>query len=118
MLYVNDVEQAKTFWCERLDFKMIKSQALLDKTSYVIAPEEASDVQFVLHDKATIQQLSPEVNTATPSILLNATNIKALHQHLLTYQDMVVGDIQDMGEMLVFNFADLEGNYFALSESK
>lgn len=116
MLYVNDTEAARDFWCQKMGFVEIDKLPMMATTSYVIAPQLSSDVQFVLHNKEVIKQLSPEVSLEIPSILLATDDIHATYQQLVN-QEVVVNEIQQMPEFLVCNFADNEGNYYAIKQT-
>lgn len=76
-----------------------------------------SEVSFVLHDKAIIVQMSPELDLATPSILFETTDIDSTYQEL-TANEVMTNPIVDMGSMRVFNFSDNDNNYFAIREVK
>lgn len=76
-----------------------------------------SEVSFVLHDKAIIAQMSPELDLAIPSILFETTDIDSTYQEL-TANEVMTNPIVDMGSMRVFNFSDNDNNYFAIREVK
>lgn len=117
MLYVDDIEKAAEFWRDQVGFERIEKQVQGPQTSYIIAPQVNSEVQFVLHDKAEVAKMNPGMNLGTPSILFTSEDIEA------TYQDFIAKGItanppMDFGFFKVFNFADHEGNYFAVREVK
>lgn len=115
MLYVNDVEASAIFWKEKVGFERVERQEQGPQVSYIIAPKADSEVQFVLHDKAEVAAMNPEMNLGTPSILMTSLDVEK------TYQDFVsrgvkANPVMDLGFMKVFNFSDEEGNYFAVRE--
>lgn len=115
MLYVNDVEASAIFWKEKVGFERVERQEQGPQVSYIIAPKADSEVQFVLHDKAEVAAMNPEMNLGTPSILMTSLDVEK------TYQDFVsrgvkANPVMYLGFMKVFNFSDEEGNYFAVRE--
>ncbi|MDT2980026.1 VOC family protein [Enterococcus casseliflavus] len=113
MLYVDDVTKAVEFWQE-LGFVIIEQQTV-DGTSVVeIAPLKEAEAHFVLYDREFIETHSPEVALNSPSIMFFAEDITTLYKKLLE-MEAEVGELIQMEEQLVFNFADPDGNYFAVS---
>lgn len=113
MIYVDDVPKCVNFW-QTLDFVVIEQQELDGTLVVEIAPNADSSVHFVLYDREFIQSHSPEVATNAPSIIFTSENITELYKKIITL-DVEVGDLIQMGEQMVFNFADPDGNYFAVS---
>lgn len=113
ILYVEDVPKSVAFW-QSLGFEIIDEQTA-DGTSIVeIAPSSESDARFVLYDKGFIEVHSPEVALNSPSIMFFSEDITTLYKKLLD-TNVEVGDLIQMEERMVFNFADPDGNYFAVS---
>ncbi|MDV7712390.1 VOC family protein [Enterococcus casseliflavus] len=113
MLYVDDVTKAVEFWQE-LGFVIIEQQTV-DGTSVVeIASSKEAEAHFVLYDREFIETHSPEVVLNSPSIMFFAEDITILYKKLLE-MEAEVGELIQMEEQLVFNFADPDGNYFAVS---
>ncbi|WP_312497364.1 VOC family protein [Enterococcus sp.] len=113
MLYVADVPSAITFW-QSVGFVIIDQQSV-DGTSVVeIAPSAQADTHFVIYDRTFIEAHSPEVALNSPSIMFFSDDITALYKQMLE-ANVEVGDLIQMEEQMVFNFADPDGNYFAVS---
>lgn len=113
ILYVEDVPKSVAFW-QSLGFEIIDEQTA-DGTSIVeIAPSSESDARFVLYDKGFIEAHSPEVALNSSSIMFFSEDITTLYKKLLD-TNVEVGDLIQMEERMVFNFADPDGNYFAVS---
>lgn len=115
MLYMYDVEAAAAFWKEKMGFERVEKQVQGPQVSYIVAPKLDSQVQFVLHDKAEVAKMNPDMNLGTPSILMMATDLES-YQAELVAKGVEANPIMDLGFMRVFNFADHEGNYFAVRE--
>ncbi|MGX7196125.1 VOC family protein [Enterococcus olivae] len=113
MIYVDDVPAAVEFW-QALDFVIVEQQELDGTLVVEIAPNKAAQVHFVLYDREFIESHSPEVATNSPSIMFNSEDITALYKKISTL-DVEVGDMIQMEEQMIFNFADPDGNYYAVS---
>ncbi|MBL1225280.1 VOC family protein [Enterococcus sp. BWR-S5] len=114
MLYVNDVNESSNFW-QGIGF-IEKERDAVDGTIVVeIAPSETSSTRIVLYELAFIQQHSPEVAGNTPSLMFFSEDITGLYKGMKE-KNVTLGDLVQLpGGELVFNFADNDGNYFAVS---
>lgn len=118
MLYVNNQEESLEFWTQKAGFSVISE---VDDGQgmkwFEIAPTNDSQTRIVLHNKEVVAKMSPGVNLGTPSLLFFSDNLDQLYKD---FQDknITVGEIVDVPEGRVFNFADNEENYFAVVEKK
>ena len=116
MLYVNNQDEAVKFWTEQVGFVVVSEEDNGQGMRWIeIAPTKDAETSFVLHNKALIAEMQPELNLNTPSLLLFTDQLDALHKDLSDKQ-LTVGEIMTMPSGRVFNFADNEGNYFAIKE--
>lgn len=116
MLYVNDQDQAVHFWTEKLGFHVLAEEDNEQGMRWIeIAPSKDAETSIVLHNKAFISKMEPELNLGTPSLMFVSDDLDRLHNDLLTDQ-VTVGEIVAMPSERIFNFADCEGNYFAVME--
>lgn len=116
MLYVNNQDEALRFWTEKVGFSVISEDDNGQGMRWIeIAPTKDAETSFVLHNKALIAEMQPELNLNTPSLMLFTDNLDDLYKDLNEKQ-VTVGDIVTMPSGRVFNFADNEGNYFAVRE--
>ena len=113
MLYVADVAAAGAFW-ESLGFVILEESEADGTLVLEIAPSTESNLHLVLYALNYVQSHSPEVNIAAPSILFTATDVLDLYQRMQVL-NVTLGELVQLGEQLIFNFADPEGNYFAVS---
>ena len=113
MLYVADVAAAGAFW-ESLGFVILEESEADGTLVLEIAPSTESNLHLVLYDLNYVQSHSPEVNIAAPSILFTAADVLDLYQRMQVL-NVTLGEMVQLGEQLIFNFADPEGNYFAVS---
>jgi lactoylglutathione lyase len=118
MLYVNNQDESLKFWTEKAGFSVIsKVDDGQGMKWFEIAPTKDAQTRIVLHNKELVAKMSPEVNLGTPSLLFFSDNFDQLYKD---FQDkkITVGEIVNVPEGRVFNFADNEENYFAVVEKK
>ncbi|WP_375178954.1 VOC family protein [Enterococcus rotai] len=113
MLYVTNVEESSQFW-QKIGF-VEKERDAVDGTLVVeIAPSETAETMIVLYDLAFIQKHSPEVAGNTPSLMFFAEDVVELYKKMKD-ADVRIGELVQLPTGLVFNFADNDENYFAVS---
>ncbi len=86
-------------------------------SSTTSAPAQSNETSLMLFDRQVIAAQSPELNLGTPSLMFQTQDARALY-HKFRDQGITVGDLIEMPNRLVFNFADPEGHYFAIQESQ
>lgn len=116
MLYVWDVERMKAFWTEEVGFVVVSEVHEEGINFYELAPSEHSQTTVVLQDRKAIEATEPELNFETPSLMFYTEDAGRLYQKLQE-AGVTVGEMVEMAGTLVFNFADPEGNYFAVMET-
>lgn len=118
MLYVNNQNEAKEFWTEKVGFSVISEQDNGQGMKWIeISPTEEAETKIILHNKELIAKMQPELNLGTPSLMFFSEDIDKLYNDLLN-KNVIVGEMVNMPSGKVFNFADNENNYFAVMESK
>lgn len=118
MLYVNNQDEAKAFWTEKVGFTVIAEEDNGQGMKWIeLAPTAQAETSIILHNKELIAKMDPEMNLGTPSLLLFTENLDALYEDFKSKQ-VKVGELVTMPTGRVFNFADSEDNYFAVLEKK
>lgn len=117
MLYVNNQDEARDFWTEKLGFSTIFEENNGGMRWIEIAPTKDAETSIILHNKELVAKMSPGLNLGTPSLMFFSENFDQLHDDL-SNKNVKVGDIVNMPSGRVFNFADNEENYFAVMEKK
>jgi lactoylglutathione lyase len=118
MLYVNNQDEAKAFWTEKVGFTVIAEEDNGQGMKWIeLAPNAQAETSIILHNKELIAKMDPEMNLGTPSLLLFTENLDALYEDFKSKQ-VKVGELVTMPTGRVFNFADSEDNYFAVLEKK
>ncbi|MBF2346453.1 VOC family protein [Listeria seeligeri] len=116
MLYVEDQAAVRDFWVEKLDFVVVSEEVVNGEIQWIeIAPTKDVETTFVLQNKKKVAEMNPDMNLGTPSILLFGENIAELYEEYKN-KGITVGELVDLPLGRVFNFADNEGNYFAICE--
>ena len=117
MVYVEDQDKAVKFWTEKAGFTVIADESLKEQGLrwIEIAPTEDAATTIVLHDKALIAKLSPELDLGTPSLLFYTDHLDQLYANFKK-RGVTTGEPVDMPVGRSFNFADDEGNYFGVLE--
>ncbi|WP_419887861.1 VOC family protein [Neobacillus niacini] len=117
MLYVNNQEESVKFWTEKAGFTVLSEQDNGAMKWFVIAPSKDAQTSIVLHNKEVVAKFSPELNLGTPSLMFFTKDLDQLYKD---FQDknITVGEIVNIPGGRVFNFADNEENYFAVTEIK
>ncbi|MDR4947982.1 VOC family protein [Neobacillus cucumis] len=118
MLYVNNQDEAVKFWTEKVGFKVISEQNNGQGMRWIeIAPTNEVETSIILHNKELISKMQPELNLGTPSLMFFSKDLDKLYNDLSSKQ-VTVGELVNMPSGRIFNFADSEGNYFAVMEKK
>lgn len=112
MLYVNDVHKISDFLITTLNGKILDKVALPDD-SYTIRIQLLDQVSVNLFNVDFITKYSPQVSIEFPSIMLMTDDIQKMHDHISKYTHTISG-ISQQGGQSTFNFADPEGNYYAV----
>ncbi|MGB8002283.1 MAG: VOC family protein [Anaerobacillus sp.] len=119
MLYVNNQNQALQFWTEKVGFNFVSEEDNGQGMRWIeIAPTLGTGTtSIILHDKAFIAKMEPDLNLNTPSIMFFSNDLDALYNDF-SNKNITVGEMVTMPSGRVFNFADDENNYFAVMERR
>jgi len=118
MLYVNDLDACRAFWTDKAGFQVISEEDNGEGMRWIeIAPQKDSETSIVLQSKEFVAKFSPELNLGTPSFMFYSDKLDELYSSL-TGHNVTVGELVTMPFGRVFNFADVEDNYFAVMEVK
>ncbi|TQR26674.1 VOC family protein [Lysinibacillus sphaericus] len=118
MLYVNNQDEAKEFWTEKVGFSVISDEDNGQGMKWIeIAPTKEAGTTIILHNKELIAKMQPEMNLGTPSLMFFSEDFDKLYNDLLN-KNVIVGEIVNMPSGRIFNFADNENNYYAVMAAK
>ncbi|MEB2281969.1 VOC family protein [Lysinibacillus xylanilyticus] len=118
MLYVNNQDEAKEFWTEKVGFSVISEEDKGQGIKWIeIAPTKEAETTIIPHNKELIAKMQPEMNLGTPSLMFFSEDFDKLYNDLLN-KNVIVGEIVNMHSGRIFNFADNENNYYAVMAAK
>lgn len=116
MLYVDNQDEAVRFWTDVVGFQIVSEQNNGQGMKWIeLSPSAVASTNIIIHDKKVIAEMSPELQLGTPSLMFYSDKLEELYKHFKD-QNVTVGDLVDMPGGKVFNFADFEGNYFAVMQ--
>ena len=117
-LYVNNQDDAKKFWTEKLNFVVKLEQPMGPNMKWLeVGPSESEATTFVLYDKNLMKSQNPSTNVEHPSILLSTTDIESSYNEIKE-KGVEVGELMIMPYGKMFSFKDQDGNQFMLREDK
>lgn len=114
VLYVSDVKKSANFW-QSLGFEILTIEEMDGSLVAEITPSNGSPLTFSLYDRQFVEEHAQQVNTNAPQIMFFANNVVQLYQKMQKNQ-VEVGQLMQLDERrYIFNFVDLEGNFFAVT---
>lgn len=117
-LYVNNQEEAKKFWTEKLNFVVKFEQPMGPNMKWLeVAPSEGEFTTFILYDKNLMRKQNPSTNVEHPSIILSTPDLEEAHKKMKE-NGVEVEDIMKMPYGSMFSFKDQDGNGYLLREDK
>lgn len=116
-VYVEDQEQAKDFWINKLGFVLKLEQPMGPEFFWVeVGPSEDEFTTLVLYSKEAMEQHDPS-KVSHPSVLFSTSDIDAAYEKM-KQNDVKVGELLKMPFGSMFNFYDQDGNEYLLREDK
>ncbi|WP_042272625.1 VOC family protein [[Clostridium] dakarense] len=116
-IYVNNQDDAKKFWTEKLNFVVKLEQSMGPMTWLEVGPSESEFTTFVLYDKKMMLAQNPSANVNHPSILLSTTDIEKSYNEMKE-NGVEVGELMIMPYGKMFSFKDQDNNEYLLREDK
>lgn len=116
-IYVNNQDDAKKFWTEKLNFVVKFEQSMGPMTWLEVGPSENEFTTFVLYDKKMMLAQNPSANVNHPSILLSTTDIEKSYNEMKE-NGVEVGELMIMPYGKIFSFKDQDNNDYLLREDK
>lgn len=116
-IYVNNQDDAKKFWTEKLNFVVKFEQSMGPMTWLEVGPSESEFTTFVLYDKKMMMAQNPSANVNHPSILLSTTDIEKSYNEMKE-NGVEVGELMIMPYGKMFSFKDQDNNDYLLREDK
>ncbi|WP_341479223.1 VOC family protein [Clostridium gasigenes] len=115
-LYVNDQDEAKKFWVEKLNFVVKFEQQMGPAMKWLeVGPSENEFTTFVLYDKNMMAAQNPKINLGHPSIILSTNDIDKTYDELKE-NNVEVGELMKMPYGSMFKFNDQDGNEYLIRQ--
>lgn len=116
-VYVQDQEQAKDFWLNKVGFVLKAENPMGPNATWLeVGPSEDEFTTLVLYSKSLMEQQNSAA-VAHPSILFSTTDIDAAYEKM-KQNGVVVEELQKMPFGSMFSFKDQDGNNYLLREDK
>ncbi|MDZ5473357.1 VOC family protein [Bacillus sp. 31A1R] len=116
-VYVQDQEQAKDFWLNKLGFVLKFEQQMGPNMSWIeVGPSEDEFTTLVLYSKSAMEKQKPS-KVAHPSVLFSTTDIESAYEKM-TQNGVKVDEMMRMPFGTMFTFYDQDGNDYILREDK
>ena len=116
-IYVNNQEEAKQFWTEKMGF-VCHEQPMGPHFKWMeVRPKEAEKSSFVIYEKELMLKQNPKANVSHPNVILSTTDIEGAYQQLQA-NGVKVGELQIMPYGKMFTFEDQDHNIYLLREDQ
>lgn len=116
-VYVQDQEQAKDFWLNKMGFVLKMEEPMGPYTKWIeVGPSEDEFTTLVLYSKSAMEQQKPSA-VSHPSVLFSTTNIESAYEKM-KQNGVEVDDMLRMPFGTMFSFKDQDGNDYLLREDK
>lgn len=117
-LYVNNQEEAKEFWTNKMDFVVKFEQPMGPNMKWLeVGPSAEEFTSFVLYEKQLMMSQNPEANVAHPNIILSTNDIQSTYDEMKA-KGIEVGELMAMPYGKMFVFKDQDNNEYLIREDK
>lgn len=117
-IYVNNQEEAKKFWTEKLNFVVKLEQPMGPNMKWLeVGPSEDEFTTFVIYEKEAMLAQNPEQNVGHPNIILSTSCIEDTYNELKD-NNVELGKLMIMPYGKMFSFKDQDGNQYLVREDK
>jgi len=117
-IYVNNQEDAKKFWTEKMEFIVTAENPMGPELTWLeVAPSKTSTTSFVLYLKEAMKNQNPKANVEHPTLILSTTDIASVHKKMKA-NGIEVEDLLSMPYGKMFKFKDQDGNDYLLREDQ
>ncbi|MEH7082520.1 VOC family protein [Neobacillus drentensis] len=116
-VYVQDQEEAKDFWMNKVGFVLKVEQPMGPDAFWIeVGPSKNEFTTLVLYSKSAMEQHQPS-KVAHPSILFSTSDIEATYEKM-KQNGVVVEEMLRLPFGNMFNFKDQDGNDYLIREDK
>lgn len=117
-IYVNNQEEAKLFWTDKMNFVIKLEQPMGSNMTWLeVGPSENEFTSFVLYEKQLMLAQNPNANISHPNIILSTSDIEATYNEMKS-NGVSVGELMIMPYGKMFKFEDQDKNEYLVREDK
>ena len=117
-IYVNNQEEAKVFWTEKINFVIKEERPMsYDMTWIEVGPNECEFTTFILYEKNVMLAQNPFANVSHPNIVLSTNNIQESYKDIKE-KGVEVSELMIRPYGKMFTFKDQDGNEYLLREDE
>lgn len=117
-IYVNNQEEAKKFWVDKMGFEVRREENMMGDHKWLeVSPKDDDSTTFVLYDKNLMKSQNPSINVGHPSVMLYTKDIEKSYSDMKSI-GIVVGEIMNYPYGKMYNFFDNDGNTYLLYSDK
>lgn len=116
-IYVNNQEDAKRFWTEKLNFVTKIDETEGNLRWIEVAPKESEWVTIVLYDKNLMKSQYPNADIGYKTVILSTKDLDNAYKQMKE-NNVEVTDIVNMPYARLFTFKDQDNNEYLLREDK
>lgn len=117
-LYVNNQEEAKEFWTNKMGFVVKLEQPMGPDMKWLeVGPSAEEFTSFVLYEKQLMKSQNPEANVSHPNIILSTSDIQSTYDEMKA-KDIKVEELMIMPYGKMFVFKDQDNNDYLVREDK
>ncbi|MDU4890169.1 MAG: VOC family protein [Clostridium sp.] len=117
-LYVNNQEEAKEFWTNKMGFVVKLEQPMGPNMKWLeVGPSAEEFTSFVLYEKQLMKSQNPEANVSHPNIILSTSDIQSTYDEMKA-KDIKVEELMIMPYGKMFVFKDQDNNDYLVREDK
>ncbi|CEP91469.1 glyoxalase/bleomycin resistance protein/dioxygenase [[Clostridium] sordellii] len=117
-IYVENQEEAKRFWIEKMNFIVKLEQPMGPKMKWLeVGPSEDEFTTFIIYEKNIMKAQNPDANLGHPNVILSTDDIESTYNEIKS-KDIQVEDLMIMPYGKMFKFKDQDNNEYLVREDK
>ncbi|MFQ9311431.1 MAG: VOC family protein [Paraclostridium sordellii] len=117
-IYVENQEEAKRFWIEKMNFIVKLEQPMGPKMKWLeVGPSEDEFTTFIIYEKNIMKAQNPDANVGHPNVILSTDDIESTYNEMKS-KDIQVEDLMIMPYGKMFKFKDQDNNEYLVREDK
>lgn len=114
-LYVNNQEESKKFWTEKMDFVIRRDNIMMGEHRWVeVSPKDDETTTFVLYDKNLMKKQNPSISVGHPSVILYTDNIEKSYSDMKSKGISVDENIMSYPYGRMYRFFDNDNNSYLM----